>query len=425
MVGYHSFPSDAIVLYDGPRFQVSGKDYGSDTVVLTFAERKEPKPADFFGLGFCDKERISWIAVRSLENDWYLGPEMDFVFSAIRSGLEKIEHQRLIMFGYSMGSFGVVRSANIFFPDRIILGGPVVTLNPNLERRWLSDYRELLPMYDDCKDYIIPWTKNFEVVVIFDPKSEDTVHVDILERTNQVKRLEVVGAGHLVLTYLSNSGVLGSVMRMLLQPDIDLPSASSLIRAARKKNKSYLLMLSERLAKRPELKRRVLRYAMNGFPGDNEVLLAHASVLAASQEFEASAKIINDLVAAQVGSCFGVPLGKAIFAFAHAGGKASAISSAVQIFSSDRARSREVQLWYSRFLRQTKSFDAAFAAHEMFMTGDTFEAHAHIERGLILEQFGLCYGARDSFMTACRLAPNFGPAKQHLLRIQRLMAQPA
>lgn len=422
MAEARSFPPGAISLYDGPRFQVAGRDFGSDTLVLTFAERKEPKPAEFFGLGFCDKERLSWIAVRSLENDWYLGLEMDQVVAAIHTGLDQIGHRRLVMFGYSMGSFGVIRTANMFSPDRVILGGPVATLDLALERRWLSDYRDLLPDYEARAAEILPWKTPFETVAMFDPESEDAAHVAILEGTTPVKRLEIPRAGHLVLTYLRSSGALGTVMRMLLQSDIDLPAVTSVIRRTRKKNRSYLLTLAERLARRPLMQRRVLSHAMNVLPGDWEVLLARAAGFAAARDPGAAAAIINDVVATHGLRCFGVALGKAIFAFAVAGGEAKAIADAVLLFASDRPRSREVQLWYSRFLRQTGAFDAAFAAHEMFMTGDTFEAHAHIERGLILERCGLRHGARDSFRMACGFAPNFAPAKQHLVRMERLLA---
>lgn len=418
----HSLPNEAIALYDSPLFQVASRDYGSDTLILTFAERKEPKPADFFGLNFCNKERVSWIAVRSLENDWYLGAEIDQVFAAISEGLKRIAHRRLVLLGYSMGSFGVIRSANIFSPDRIIIAGPIATLNPDLERRWLSDYRELLPFYEACSTEILPWKYDFDTVAIFDPNSEDAAHIDFLEKTTSVKRLEIPGSGHLVLSYLRNSGALGTVMRMLLQPKIEMTTVTKVIKKARKSNRSYLLALTERCSRRPLMQRRVLNYALKVLPNDWEILLAYASSLAKSKELIRAAEIINNIVATFGTRCFSVQLGKAICSFAAAGGNAQAINEAVQLFSGERPRSREMQLWYSRFLRETGAFDAAFAAHVMFMTGDPFEAHAHIERGLILENFGLLHGARDCFRRACELNPRFPPASQHLARMEKRLS---
>ena len=419
MTGSLPFPPEAIVLHDGLRFQVAGRDHGSDTLVLTFAERKEPKPADFFGLGFCDKERLSWIAVRSLENDWYLGSEMEQVFDAIRAGLARIGYGRLVMFGYSMGSFGVIRSANLFSPDRIILGGPVAQLDPAVERRWLSDYRHLLPSYETATAAILPWKAAFDTVVIFDPNSEDALHVSALEPIARVQKLEIPGAGHMVLTYLRSAGVLGTVMRMLLQPRIDLLAITALIHKARKGNRTYLLALAEQLARRPLLQQKVLDHAARVLPEDWEVLLARAAGMAGRGDVEAAAEIIRKVVNSYGPRCFGVALGKAAYAFAIAGGKPEQISGVVDLFSGPRPRSREVQLWHARFLRATGEYDAAFAAHEMFMTGDPFEAHAHVERGLILETFGLWRGARDCFRRAHQLAPRFQPAEQHLRRAER------
>lgn len=422
MVGPLSLPPEATLLHDGARFQVAGRDYGSDTLVLTFAERKEPKPAAFFGLGFCDKEQLSWIAVRSLENDWYLGAEMEQVFAAIRAGLGRIGHRRLVLFGYSMGSFGVIRAANLFSPDRIILGGPVAVLDPAVERRWLSDYRDLLSDYAANAEGILPWRTAFDTVVMFDPGSEDAAHVAALVPAAGVRRLEVPGAGHMVLTWLRSAGVLGAVMRLLLQPDIDLPAAAALIRQGRKGNRAYLLTLAERLARRPGLQQRVLDHALRALPGDWEVQLARAAGMAGRGDVTAAAAGIRKVVDRLGPRCFGVALGKAIYAFAVAGGKAEQISGAVDFFAGARPRSREVQLWYSRFLRAMGEYDAAFAAHEMFMTGDPFEAHAHIERGLILEGFGLWHGARDCFRRAYELAPRYHPGGYHLRRAEQHIA---
>lgn len=415
------FPPGAKPFHDGPHFQVAARDHGSDIVVVTFAERKEPAPADFFAIRFLEKEACSYVAVRSLRNEWYLGPEMEQVFAAIRLALEQIPHRKLILFGYSMGSFGVIRAANLFMPDRIIISGPVASLDPAVERRWLSDYRDLLPEYAACAADILPFRKPFETIAFLDPGCEDAAHVDILERSADLRRLEIAGAGHLVLTYLRDSGVLGTVMRMLMRPEPDLSAMARLIRQARKTNRSYLLSLSARLGHRAVLQERVLNYAVRTLPEDMGILLARACLSAQQRNLGDARKAILDVVAKHGPRCFGVALGKAITAFATAGGDPAEIAVAVALFASERKRSREVQLWYSRFLRASGEFDAAFAAHESFMTGDTFEAHAHIERGHIFEHFELWHAARDSYRKACEYAPNFPPARQNLTRMERMI----
>ncbi|GLK63178.1 hypothetical protein F8A10_10010 [Paracoccus kondratievae] len=416
-----SFPAGTVPLHDGPRYQAILRDFGSDILLVTFAERKEPKPADFFGVRLMEKEGLSYIAVRSLENDWYLGPEVDQVFAAIKEAIARVAPKRLILFGYSMGSFGAVRAANILNPDRIIIGGPIVSLDVNIERRWLSDYRELLPYYEERISEIIPWKKCYETVVIFDPDYEDAKHVSIIEEFANPHRLEIPDAGHFVLTYLRDSGVLGKIMRKLFEDDIDLVSVQRMIRSARKTNRSYLLTLANRLARRPKLQRRVLDYAQRSMPDDVDINLAKAAYLAQHGDLEGARAGIARMFAEKGDRIFGVPLAKTITAFASGGGSPDDIADVLALFRSNRPRSRETQLWYARFLRQIGAFDEAYAAHEQFMSGDTFEAHAHIERGLILEHRKQIHAARDSFRRAVELAPDFRPGHQHLRRVERVL----
>lgn len=49
-------------VFSGNAYQISRQDHGSELLVISFAERKEPKPAEFFATKFLDKEKISYLA---------------------------------------------------------------------------------------------------------------------------------------------------------------------------------------------------------------------------------------------------------------------------------------------------------------------------------------------------------------------------
>jgi lipoprotein NlpI len=96
------------------------------------------------------------------------------------------------------------------------------------------------------------------------------------------------------------------------------------------------------------------------------------------------------------------------------------VQDIVAVLRSDKPRSREVQLWFSRYLRYVNDYDAAFRSHEAYMRGDDFHAHAHIERGLIFEKLNLPSLAEKEFIEAYQLAPNFATAKaMHAVALER------
>lgn len=407
-------------VFSGDTYQILRQDHGSDLLVISFAERKEPKPAEFFATKFLDKEKISYLAVRSLSNDWYLSDEMTIVFKILKRQIDEIPHKKLYLTGYSMGSFGAVRSASTLNPDRLILSGPIVSLERSIETRWLSDYRHLYDRYQELAPSIFPLgMSNLECVALYDPECDDATHVDILEESTTVTKIHIHHAGHMVLAYLRTSGILGDVMRNALSKQPNPKNLEHKIHSARKTNGAYLLKLSSSLNRRPKLKDRVLSFAVKQLPGDISVALALAEFKASQGHLEHSHQIIREIFSTHGTNSFGVPLAKALASFCENGGAYAAISDIANMYKSPRGRSRETQLWYSRFLRHAKKFDEAFLSHEPYMTGDPFEAHAHIERGLIYEAHNLNYPALKSFQAAEELSPSFKPISQHIQRINK------
>lgn len=411
-------------VFSGNAYQISRQDHGSELLVISFAERKEPKPADFFATKFLDKEKISYLAVRSLSNDWYLEDEMSDVLHFLKRQTVEIAHQKLFLTGYSMGSFGAIRSAGALNPDRLILSGPIATLDKSIESRWLSDYRHLYEKYEKLEKSLFSQTmSNLECITLYDPKCDDAVHVGILEKATSVQKVRVHHAGHMVLSYLRASGLLGKVMRNALSEQPDPKSLEREIYSSRKINSAYLLSLASSLNNRPRFKEHILSYAAKNLPDDMSVSLALAEFKSSRGQLEEAYQIIRTIFSTQGMNSFGVPLAKALARYCEFGGQFDAISDIADMYKSPRGRSRETQLWYSRVLRHAKKYDEAFLSHESYMTGDPFEAHAHIERGLIYETHDLNYPALQCYKTAAALSPKFKPISQHLKRINEKLSQ--
>lgn len=396
-------------------------NFGSEKLVVTFAPRKEPTPAEFFGQDFLEKERISYVVIRTMDNTWYLNDDMDELLAAVRARIDESGAKQVTLFGPSMGSFGCIRATNALRPNKIIICAPVVTLDPAIERRWMSDYDHMLPAYLLRAHEMLPLVDGVEVFAIYDPDDKDAEHVDILSKTNPLTRIEIRGAGHMVLQYLRDSGTLGKVIRLLLGQSVNLKDVSALLTRSRKQNKSHLLNLSQKLDKRGKLQAIVLSYALRRFPDDIDVLLAKAGLLARAMQFQEASEIIERVATRHGRRSLGVSLGRALAVFVQKGGDPARVEQAAGLFASPQPRARGAQIWYSRFLRHCKRWDEAYLSHEQFMGGDAFEAHAHIERGLILESRQLLYAARLEFEVAARLAPDFAQAKHQLARITKLL----
>lgn len=414
-----SYPAGFKPIYLSNNYQAIYKDYASDSLIITFSERCEPAPANFFATTFIEKNRFSCIAVRSLTNDWYLSADMSELVRTIVRTIQGSNFKKVILFGSSMGSFGCIRVANEINPDKIIVAGPIVSLCEDVEKRWISDYKENMASYLSICDSLLPLKCKCEVVAIYDPLCEDARHVNILQRFAEISHIKTHNTGHMALKYLKDSGVLSEIIKDVVCDDFDINSINRKLTSTNRENKTYLLNLFDKLSKKPRSQNIVLNYAMKRFPDEMDVRIAEANFLSSVKKTEMSGKIINDVVLKFGDRAFGVSLARAIAEFTRYGGDPLAICCAVSMFASERPRSRQAQLWYSRYLRYHGDYDRAFLAHEHFLNDGMFAAHAYIERGIIFENMKLLVASRDSFSKARELAPEFVRSQDCLARVEK------
>ncbi len=392
----------------------------ANTVVVSFAERKEPPPAGFSGEAMLAKSPHAFCCIRSLTNDWYVGGDFAACLDAVADAIRPYAH--VILYGFSMGSYGALISAAALDADRLVLMAPVANIHPDKDRRWIADYQGLIGGRS-AADLASRIPAKTRVICVYDPKGPDRGHVADLKVACPVQVILTPRAGHMVFRFLNNGGILGSVTRMLFEPQVDIAGVQALVRSSMRQNSYYIAELARAMSRHKLLRRLVLRYGLYRFPGDLPLRLDYAGAIAEAGRFDRAAAMIRAVVAEKPTAAVSVAVIRALAQYAEQGGSPNAVADLIAPYASDRPRSREIQLLYARFLRHTRQFDQAIRAHESFMKGGPFSAQGFFERGLIFEELGQPVQAEANYRAALAEAPDFRRAAQQLARIKSQKAR--
>ena len=398
-------------IFSSPSHEAFVVHRAAETVVVSFAERKEPVPANFSGEAMLAKTEHAYCCIRSLVNDWYVGPGYDACLEAVREELQT--YQRVILYGFSMGSYGALISAKALNADRVVVMAPIANIHPQKDRRWIADYEEHIKE-KAAADLSPKIPDNTEIICVYDPKGPDRGHVADLRALYPVQEIMTPRAGHMVFRFLNNGGILGSTTRALFETRVDIGQIQSQVIASKKNNSYYIGELARALTRHKFLKKILLRYAVRKFPKDLTIRLDYAGTLAEAGNTAQAAELIRTVVTENKNIALSVPVIRALVQYAENGGNREAVADLIVPYAAETPRAREAQLLYSRFLRHTKSFDDAFRAHEAFMKGGPFSAQGFFERGLIFEEVNLPYMAETSYRQALAEDQSFLRAAQRL-----------
>lgn len=385
----------------------------SDTIIVSFAEREEPAPAGFSGEVMLEETGFSYCCVRSLQNDWYVHADFQLCLRELKAQTES--YARVILYGFSMGSYGALMSAQDLGANRVIAMAPIANIHPEIDKRWIADYTDLIAgrSIQSLRPTIPVGT---EVICVYDNKGPDAKHVVSLAEAHSVILLNTPRAGHMVLQFLNGAGILGDVARALMQEDIAMTDLQRKIMQSRRSNANYISELSKALTRHKSLQYRLLQYAIRRMPDDIALKLDFAGVTAERGQLEEAASIIRTAVTTS-GKPLSVPVIRALVKYAENGGRDADVADLIAPYNSSRARSREIQLLYSRYLRHVGRFDDAFRAHDMFMKGGPFSSQGFFERGLIFETLGLHYMANISYCSALKEDQTFHRARARLIAL--------
>ncbi|SEM76292.1 hypothetical protein SAMN04488103_10211 [Gemmobacter aquatilis] len=401
--------------YKGPAYEGAFIDRGGNTLVVTFSERRMPDSPAFFAEAFLEKRGYSALHIRALNNGWYLEDEAATCITACLAQVPSGRFRRTVLYGASMGSFGLLRHAHRFAARDILIAAPVCNIAPKFDNRWLPDYKALIAGPEDPRLRFRSTLAGVRVRVLYDPYGDDAKQLRFLERSVTVDRIAVPFAGHNVLAFLKRAGVLGTAIGALLAEEDGVAQTQALIRQARKQNPLYYTGLSDRLRRRPTLARRVLSQGVRVLPADPTLALRMAGIEAQTGQPAAAASRISAVLSQHDPRRISAELCRALVPYLEAGGELAPMQSAIaRLDATLRPRNRPEQLWYARLLRASGRLDDACRAHEPLLQGGAFDAHVHYERAMIFLTLGLPYLARSSLHQALVAVPGYGRAREAL-----------
>lgn len=157
-----------------------------------------------FGEHFLASRGVSQIAVIGAGNDWYNYPDMRDALATIRAALK--DAQRIMTYGSSMGAYAAIRFAGAVDADACLALSPQYSINPAkapFETRWPEEAATIC-WREDIDGRID--TGRCVPVVVFDRKSEDARHVELIAADTPIIPVAIPYGAHPITTYLQAAG---------------------------------------------------------------------------------------------------------------------------------------------------------------------------------------------------------------------------
>lgn len=256
---------------------------GSDRpLVVTFANLSAAPGLDRpgFGEGFCRKYGLDAVHVTAAANHWYQRGSMPELLAAVRrfgSG-----HGSIVAYGTSMGGYQALRAAGPLGASRCVTISPQYSVDPARapwERRWAAE-REGLEFHEG------ELAPGGEAVLVYDPWERlDRLQADEIRARLPVREVRLPFAGHRVMHFLNEAGLLSSLTLELLGVSPSSAGLRGRIRAGRRASASYFLGVAgtERLPL--AWRERALRSALDLSPGEPRLWLRLGGLLIDSGDF--------------------------------------------------------------------------------------------------------------------------------------------
>lgn len=195
-----------------------------------------------FGETFFQAIGVSAIHVMGVREDWYQYPDMPEAMAAVRQAVAGAE--RVITYGSSMGGYAALRFADAAGAQAALILSPQYSIDPAkvpFERRWSQDSERLtfLTAVDG------PIRCSIRPLVIYDPGTEDSRHIALIEAETPIEKAPLRNAGHPATTVLAESGVLAPLLVEMLAGEVDPRRLKIQLRRERSKSGAYLAHLAQ------------------------------------------------------------------------------------------------------------------------------------------------------------------------------------
>lgn len=171
-----------VTLYQNPFNEALFYDRDPDTLIISFSARLKPAPPVFFGVGAIEKIGASAVHIRSMQNLWYADPDCVECINAVKAYIQTRHFKRIVTYGFSMGAHGALRHANGLGATQVVIGAPVATINPAVEKRWRHDYSAISDGWTRKNFDAVLGCRGVPIVVLADRASRDAVHINRLEK---------------------------------------------------------------------------------------------------------------------------------------------------------------------------------------------------------------------------------------------------
>ena len=270
-------------------------DFGSACCVVTFDSFTDNRTLDRRGFGedFFRSRSMDAIHILSRENDWYQYAETEAAMATVHAATRG--HARVITYGSSMGGYAAIRLAGLVGAHCALAMSPQYSIDPKVapfERRWHEPSRRFAPVWERR----LPFPVLDEAYVVYDPMDSDGRHAELLKTKFKFTPVPLKQAGHTVVGYLHEIGLLQSTVLSVCDGTFD---AAGLIAEAwprRGQSPQHFLAVAQQTAD-PTQRIAVLQEAVRVAPHHGGCLSMLAMELSHAGRFDESLALHRQAVA--------------------------------------------------------------------------------------------------------------------------------
>ncbi len=258
----------AIELYRSADLLVRARiGFDSPYCLVTFGSYTDNRTLDRDGFGeaFFVSRSVNAIHVLSLDNDWYLLPDVERALDAASSAAKSFD--RVSTYGSSMGAYAAIRLGRLAGATTAIALSPQFSLDSRVvpfENRWPPEARRLDYEIERrlAKRGFVP-----AAYVFYDPFDRDARHVDLFRPWLEVRDVRLPDCGHPVTGFLAEVGLLDRAALEPAEGAFDRVAFERDALAKRESAPQYYLTLASRPIT-PEKKLELVRRAYELFCSD-------------------------------------------------------------------------------------------------------------------------------------------------------------
>lgn len=226
--------------YNDEHVVLSSRYHNKKTLVISFSplidENRSMGKDDGFGVKFFESNEISAIYVIPKWNHWYQYEYIESTLKILKCYIAKFE--RIVLYGVSMGGYGVLKYANYLEASSVISISPQAVLNGHKSRfdKRFSQFWDKIDHISD--DWLYEKAFPLNTAILYDKYHEqDNAHAQIiLDHVKHAKSIHLPFSGHEVFAVLNESGILSKFILALIESNSDYPSLLGAYRSVRGKS---------------------------------------------------------------------------------------------------------------------------------------------------------------------------------------------